>query len=241
MGIKDSKVPKTDDKLDSVAIIMDGNGRWALSRGLPREAGHAEGVRAVERAISAFFGADIHYLTLYAFSTENWKRPEREVEALMSLLFDNLDEKLIKRMKKEGFSVRFIGDISALPEKLNQRCREIENTACGASYHLNIALNYGGKEEILNAARKVALSDGESFTEEIFRKHLYTHHTPDPDLIIRTGGDIRISNFLLWQCAYSEFLFIDRLWPDFGEEDAYMCINEFYKRHRRFGGLDAMS
>lgn len=229
----------TDARLDSVAIIMDGNGRWAKKRGLPRSAGHVKGAQIVEGILEIFREMGIHCVTLYAFSTENWKRPKEEVDMLMDLCYKYVDEVLIKRIISDGkFSVKFLGDKSALPEKLRNKCIEAEELAKDRPYVCNVAFNYGGRDDIVHAANS-AIADGyTTLTEDILSKYMYTSPSPDPDLIIRTGGDFRISNFLLWQCAYSEFVILDTLWPDFSRKDIEYCIEEFYKRNRRFGGLN---
>ena len=225
--------------VDSVAIIMDGNGRWAKKRGLPRTEGHKAGAKAVAGIFRIFREYDIHHLTLYAFSTENWKRPKEEVDALMELLYRYIDEYVLGAIAKEGdICVKFIGDKSALSEKLRNKCIEAEELAKDRPYVCNVALNYGGRDEIVHAANS-AIADGHStLNEEILSRYMYTASSPDPDMIIRTGGDFRVSNFLLWQGAYSEYIILDTLWPDFGRSDIEYCIKEFNSRKRRFGGLD---
>lgn len=226
-------------KIDSVAIIMDGNGRWAKQRGLSRSEGHKAGAEAVGRAIRLLRDAGVHHLTLYAFSTENWKRPREEVEAIMELIYHFVDCKVIPTIREQGdISVKFLGDKSGLPDKLAAKCIEAEELAKDTPFVCNVALNYGGRDEIVNAVNR-AIADGHTtVSEELLSRYMYTHPSPDPDMIIRTGGDFRISNFLLWQNAYSELIFIDTLWPDFGESDVKKCIAEFNSRQRRFGGLD---
>ena len=226
-------------ELRSVAIIMDGNGRWAKRRGLSRSEGHKAGAKAVARVLRMFREVGVNYLTLYAFSTENWKRPKEEVDALMELIYSYIDGVVLKSLaENKDLSVRFIGDRSALPKKLQDKCAEAENMASDTAFVCNVALNYGGRDEIVNAVNR-AISDGHRrVNEEILSGYMYTYGTPDPDLIIRTGGDFRISNFLLWQSAYSEIIILDTLWPDFGREDVDRCIAEFNSRRRRFGGLD---
>ena len=225
--------------VDSVAIIMDGNGRWAKQRGLSRSEGHKAGAKATAGILKLFREYNIHHLTLYAFSTENWRRPKEEVDALMELIYDYIDGPVMNTLKKEkDVSVRFIGDKSALSEKLRNKCIEAEEMAKGRPFVCNVALNYGGRDEIVRAAN-LAFKDGHTtLNEQILSKYMYTVGSPDPDIIIRTGGDFRISNFLLWQCAYSEIIIIDTLWPDFGKKDIDRCIEEFKRRKRRFGGLD---
>ena len=226
-------------KVDSVAIIMDGNGRWAKKRGLPRTDGHKAGAKAVAGIFKIFREYDIHHLTLYAFSTENWKRPKEEVDALMELLYRYIDEYVLGAIAKErDICVKFIGDKSALSEKLRNKCIEAEELAKDRPYVCNVALNYGGRDEIVYAANS-AIADGHTvLSEEILSRYMYTANSPDPDIIIRTGGDFRVSNFLLWQGAYSEYIILDTLWPDFGRSDIEYCIKEFNSRKRRFGGLD---
>lgn len=224
---------------ESVAIIMDGNGRWAKKRGLPRSAGHIEGAKNVQKVLEILGKMGVRHLTLYAFSTENWKRPEEEVAALMNI-FTQYADKIIKRSttSKEQFTVRFLGDKSRLPKTVREKCIEAEKVTAGHPLVCNIALNYGGRDEIVHAAN-MAIADGcTELTEEILSRYTYTYPSPDPDLVIRTGGDFRISNFLLWQSAYSEFVITDTLWPDFGQEDIEKCIIEFNSRKRRFGGLN---
>ena len=225
--------------VNSVAIIMDGNGRWAKMRGLPRTEGHKAGAKAVGGLLKRFREYDIHHLTLYAFSTENWKRPKEEVDALMELIYRYIDEYVLNAIKREGdICVRFIGDKSVLSEKLRNKCIEAEELAKNKPFVCNVALNYGGRDEIVHAAN-CAIADGHTkITEEILSRYMYTSGSPDPDIVIRTGGDFRISNFLLWQSAYSEFIILDTLWPDFGKSDIDKCIKEFKSRRRRFGGLD---
>lgn len=237
MGKSDNKTQ--GKKIDSVAIIMDGNGRWAKKRGLSRTEGHKAGAKAVTGVLKLFRKYGVHHLTLYAFSTENWKRPKEEVDALMELIYNYIDEVVIKTIIKEGdICVKFIGDKSALSEKLRLKCIEAEQTATDKPYVCNVALNYGGRDEIVHAAN-LAIADGHSsISQDILSRYMYTSSSPDPDIIIRTGGDFRISNFLLWQCAYSEFIVLDTLWPDFGKEDVEKCMAEFGRRRRRFGGLD---
>ena len=230
---------KPAKKLDSVAIIMDGNGRWAKKRGLPRSAGHIQGAKAISKVLTVFRDLGVHHVTLYAFSTENWKRPKDEVDGLMDLAYKYVDEIAIKKMKSDKeFSVRFLGDKARLPEKLRNKCIEAEEMGKGRPFVCNIALNYGGRDDIVHAAN-CAIADGHTeLTEEILSKYMYTSHSPDPDLVIRTGGDFRLSNFLLWQSAYSELVVIDTLWPDFDKEEIEKCIAEFNSRQRRFGGLN---
>ncbi|MBQ9069972.1 MAG: di-trans,poly-cis-decaprenylcistransferase [Clostridia bacterium] len=235
---KQKEIIKADERLRSVAIIMDGNGRWAKKRLLPRTKGHEKGAAIIEDVLSVFKEIGVHYVTLYAFSTENWKRPKEEVDAIMKLAYKYVDKVYMDRLKGEkSLAVRFIGDKNGLPEKLREKCIEIENMEKDSEFVCNIALNYGGRAEITNAANEL-VKKGLPITEENLSREMYTKDTPDPDLIIRTGGDFRISNFLIWQGAYSEYMILDTLWPDFGREDIEKCVKDFYKRKRRFGGLD---
>ncbi|MBE6644210.1 MAG: di-trans,poly-cis-decaprenylcistransferase [Ruminococcaceae bacterium] len=228
-----------DGRLNSVAIITDGNGRWAKRRGMPRSAGHVEGAKRIQPALEKFRELGIHYVTFYAFSTENWKRPKEEVDTIMKLVYKYVDEVVIDKIKTDkNFSVKFIGDLSVLTDEVREKCLEAENMAKDKPFVCNIALNYGGRDEIVHAANEAIKNGHDKLTEKILSNHMYTSGTPDPDLVIRTGGDHRISNFLLWQSAYSEYVFLDTLWPDFGEKEIMYCVNEFLSRKRRFGGLD---
>ncbi len=238
MANKENGIIRVDDRLRSIAIIMDGNGRWARRRLLPRTVGHKQGAAIIEDILLTLKAMGVHYVTLYAFSTENWKRPKEEVDTIMNLIYRYLDEVVIDRINKDkDFSMRFLGDKNALPEKLRDKCIEVEEMAKDRSFVCNLALNYGGRDDIAHAAAEV-VKRGLPMTEENISRFTYTAGTPDPDLIIRTGGDFRVSNFLLWQGAYSEFVVLDTLWPDFSYSDIEKCVKEFYSRKRRFGGLD---
>ena len=238
-GKKKNDVFMTDERLDSVAIITDGNGRWAKRRGLPRSAGHVEGAKRIQPVLEKFREIGVHYVTFYAFSTENWKRPKDEVDTIMKLVYKYVDEVVIPKIKSDGnFSVKFIGDLSVLSDELREKCLEAENMAKDKPFVCNVALNYGGRDEIVHAAN-AAFADGHTkLDEQTLARYLYTAGTPDPDLVIRTGGDLRISNFLLWQSAYSEYVILDTLWPDFGDDEIIESVRQFYSRKRRFGGLD---
>lgn len=226
-------------RIDSVAIITDGNGRWATRRGLARSAGHVEGAKRIQPVLEYFRELGIHYVTMYAFSTENWKRPKEEVDTIMKLVYKYVDEVVIEKIKTDkDFSVRFIGDLSVLSDELREKCLEAENMAKDRPFVCSVALNYGGRDEIVHAANEAIKAGETNLTESTLAKHLYTAGTPDPDLIIRTGGDLRISNFLLWQSAYSEIVVLDTLWPDFGKKEVVYALSEFLKRKRRFGGLN---
>ncbi len=236
---KSKELIKADGHLRSVAVIMDGNGRWAKKRLLPRTAGHKAGAANVEKMLMTFREMGIHHVTLYAFSTENWKRPAEEVEALMNLFFDYIGDVVMKKFEEgENFRIHILGDISALPERLRVKCEEVQRLNPDSDYVCNIALNYGGRAEIVHAANEAIKAGHTSLTEEILSEYMYTSRSPDPDLIIRTGGDFRISNFLLWQCAYSEIVVTDTLFPDFDRDAINDAVREFYSRKRRFGGLD---
>ena len=219
-----------------VALILDGNGRWAKKRGLPRQMGHKKGCETVEQIVEDAARLGIKYLTVYGFSTENWKRSEREVSSIMKLLDEYIKE---AEESEEGSTlrVRFSGDLSRLPEELEREARRLEKLTEDRPQTVNIALNYGGRAEIVTAVNKLIASGKESITEEDIAANIYTHDMPDPDLIVRTGGEYRLSNFLMWQSAYSELYFTDTLWPDMKNEDVDRAVEEFYRRTRRFGGV----
>jgi len=231
-------LPKVDERLQSVGIIMDGNGRWAKKRLLPRSAGHVAGAKIIQKILEDFREMGVHHVTLYAFSTENWKRPKEEVDGLMELIYKYLDEVVVEKVKTDkDFCMRFLGDKSVLSEKLRNKCIEIENMARGRAFVCNLALNYGGRDEIVTAVNE-ALKEGKTqITAEDIQRHLYTCDSPDPDLIIRTGGDFRVSNFLLWQGAYAEYYVTNTLWPDFSRKEIIKAVEAFYSRERRFGGV----
>ena len=226
-----------------VAIIMDGNGRWAQLRGKERYYGHMQGVEPVRAAVRAAIRRGVRYLTLYAFSTENWKRPKDEVDGIMHLLEQYLHE-CIDTMEKDGNRLRFLGDLSVLTPELRELIDETNEISSRIEgFQANVCLNYGGRDEILHAARAFARDcaageqDADALTEEGFSRYLYSCGLPDPDLLIRPGGEKRISNYLLWQCAYSEFYFCDTLWPDFTEKEFDKALIAYQHRERRFGGL----
>ena len=225
-----------------IAIILDGNGRWAKRRGLPRTAGHMAGAETFRRIATYCKNIGVEYLTVYAFSTENWKRPEEEVGTIMKLLGRYLDE-AIRTMEKDHIRMKVFGELARLSPKLREmvdRTDEISQHYQG--FQANICLNYGGRDEIIHAARRYARDYAEGrvqgeLSEEQFGNYLYSAGIPDPDLLIRPGGEMRISNFLLWQCAYTEFYFTDVLWPDFTPEELDKAIAEFNRRDRRYGGV----
>lgn len=226
-----------------IAIIMDGNGRWAQQHNLPRIKGHQVGVKTVDKIIESCVDLGVQILTLYVFSSENWKRPKKEIDVLMSLFVQYLNLKIDKLIKKD-IKLFPIGDIAGLPEFVRIKLKEVcLKTSNNSSLTLVLAINYGSRREIVNAAKKIAdkvksgyLSSKE-IDEKIFSNFLYTSQLPDPDLLIRTGGDYRISNFLLWQISYSEIYVSDKFWPDFSESDLKLAIKDYNKRERRFGGI----
>ena len=224
-----------------IAIIMDGNGRWAKQRGLPRTAGHAAGAEAFRRIANYCRTLGVEYLTVYAFSTENWKRSAEEVAGIMKLLRRYLEEAL-RDMEKNRVRFRFFGDLSRLSPELQTLCHDAENRSEDYDVQVNFCLNYGGRDEIVRAARAFAADaaagriNPETLTEESFSGYLYSAGVPDPELIIRPSGEQRISNFLLWQSAYSEYVFMNVLWPDFTPVHLDEAIAEYHRRNRRFGG-----
>jgi undecaprenyl diphosphate synthase len=225
-----------------IAIIMDGNGRWAKQRGLPRSAGHAAGAETFRKIANYCRTLGVEYLTVYAFSTENWKRSQEEIAGIMKLLGAYLREAL-QDMEKNRVRFRFFGDLSKLSPNLQKLCRDAESRSCEYDVQVNFCLNYGGRDEITRAARCFAedVAAGkclpEDLTEQKLSSYLYSADVPDPELIIRPSGELRISNFLLWQSAYSEFVFMNVLWPDFGPEDLDRAIEQYHQRNRRFGGV----
>lgn len=244
-----SKKAKNDFEVDydnlpeHIGIIMDGNGRWARKRGLPRSAGHREGAKTLEKLTRFAGDIGIKYITYYAFSTENWKRPSKEVESLMKLMTMYLDD--YKRLLGgEDIRIRIIGKREGLSDEILKKIEIVENdTKHNSKITMNIAVNYGGREDILNSVKIIAdkvekgLIKAEDITEDDISSNLYTNYMPDPDLIIRPSGELRLSNFLMWQSAYSEFWFSDINWPDFTKEDFLRAISDFQKRNRRYGGV----
>lgn len=239
MSTEKNKIPR------HVAIVMDGNGRWAKKRHFPRTYGHKKGVDSVRAVIRACDEIGIEYLTLFAFSSENWKRPQEEVSALMSLFMSALEAEA-KSLAKNGIRLSFIGDISAFPDKLREKINQVEAlTANGKNLHMQIAANYGGRWDIVQAAAKLSQAlqlsgkelSADAFSEAKLSEHLTTAklNIPDPDLFIRTGGEQRISNFLLWQIAYAELYFTDVLWPDFRRNELLAAVDAYSRRQRRFG------
>ncbi|MCY6483941.1 isoprenyl transferase [Clostridium aestuarii] len=248
-GFKDNKKNKIEINSDiknipqHIAIIMDGNGRWAKRKGLPRTLGHKSGVEALRGIVKECSKLKVKYLTVYAFSTENWKRPAQEVNVLMKLLVEYLKRE-IEELNSEGVVVKHIGDISKLPEICQQELiKAYEKTKPNKGLVLNLALNYGGRDEIIYALKKIGkeIQNGSltcnSINEKLISDNLYTAKIPDPDIIIRTGGEQRLSNFLLWQCAYSEFWYTNVKWPDFKKEHLHQAIYSYQNRDRRYGGI----
>ena len=226
-----------------IAIILDGNGRWAKAKGMPRNYGHAQGSKNVEKICEAAYKMGVKYLTVYAFSTENWKRPEDEVSGIFKIMVKYIAKELAE-LKSENVKIRVFGEWEAIPEEARKSMQyALSETENNTGLQFNIALNYGGRREILDAVKKLyreteaSGKDIGDLQEADISEHLSTGGIPDPDIIIRTGGELRLSNFMLWQCAYSEFIFRDVFWPDFGKKELESCIEEFNQRQRRYGGL----
>ena len=234
----DNKTLDTLQKIpEHVAIIMDGNGRWALERGLPRLSGHKAGTENLREVIEACAEFGIKYLTIYAFSTENWNRPEEEIQGLMGIFRTMLDREL-NNLHKNGVQLRHIGRLDGIDKRLQQKIQEaIKLTQGNQTLILNVAFNYGGRDEILQAVKKI-VANGENIKDlddDLFSKYLFTAGSPDPDLIIRTSGEFRISNFLIWQGAYAEWYFTPTYWPDFNKEELYQALLAYNERDRRYG------
>ena len=247
MNIKNCKSNKNElfgkDKLPQhLAIIMDGNGRWAKERGLPRSAGHKEGTKSVRRVITSCLDFNIPILTIYAFSTENWKRPKREIVYLLKL-FERFLSKEKAKLIKNNIKINFIGRLNNLPDSLTEKMKDLhESTMSNNKLILNVAINYGGRAEIVDALKSIALKieekklNIEEINEDAIRANLYTHNLPDPDLLIRTAGEMRISNFMIWQIAYTELWITPVYWPDFDENNLIEAIRNYQKRVRKYGG-----
>lgn len=227
---------RVDDRLQHIAFIMDGNGRWARRRGMPREFGHSHGAATFKKIGRYCEKIGLRYMTVYAFSTENWKRPQKEVDTIMQI-FDDYIEECFLEMEEDNVHFRFIGNLSVFSDSLRFKMDKIDRETSHKPFILNIAVNYGGREEITNACNELIREGKAEVTEEDITAHLYTLGCPPPDLIVRTGGEFRSSNFLLWQSAYSEYYFTNVLWPDFSALDVDQAVSEFYKRKRRFGGV----
>jgi undecaprenyl diphosphate synthase len=236
--IKPVAEPALPEVAQSVAIILDGNGRWAKKRGLPTAAGHRAGARAVRRVVEAAIDVGIHDLAVFAFSTENWSRSEAEVDALMEIFAETIEREL-PDLAEQGVRVRFIGRRDRAPEELRRRMAAMEDrTELNTRINLWVAFDYGGRAELVEAARRLIESgiDPREVDENVFAANLHAPDLPDPDLLIRTSGEKRVSNFLLWQLAYSELVFVEQLWPDFDEHDLRAALAEYASRRRRFGG-----
>lgn len=239
-----SRPPDTSASIPRhIAIIMDGNGRWAKERGLPRTEGHRRGADSVGRAVEACGEMGVEFLTLYAFSSENWKRPKREVDALMRLLLEFLQQKTAEMLER-NVRLQAIGRLHDLPDACQKALHNaIAQTASNTGLTVILALSYGGREEIIDGVKSLLESveqghlDKAMIDIEVFSKHLYTRYYPDPDLLIRTSGELRLSNFLLWQLSYTEFYVTEKLWPDFQKEDLVEAVRAFGRRQRRFGGV----
>ncbi len=239
MTTTSSAIQKIERLPNHIAIIMDGNGRWAEQRGLPRLEGHRAGVQSLRSVIECLSEYQINYVTAYSFSTENWRRPEDEIGGLFQLL-DEIIEEETAELHRKGTRLRHLGQLDGLPPHLQQTVlKAIELTKNNTRMNLNFAFNYGGRSEILNAVRHL-IPEGvppQEVTEELFNRYLYTAGLPDVDLVIRTGGELRISNFLIWQAAYSEYYFTEVLWPDFDKKEVEKALLSYSQRQRRFGGL----
>jgi len=236
--VRPAPEPPRPEVARAIAIVMDGNGRWARRRGLPTAAGHRAGTRALRRTVEAAIDLGVESLAVYAFSTENWTRPSDEVEALMEIFAETIEREL-PDLAKEGVRTRFVGRRDRAPDDLRARMAALEEgTAANERLQLWIAFDYGGRAELAWAARRL-VEDGvepDEIDEEALAARLYEPDMPDPDLLIRTSGELRISNFLLWQLAYAELVFVDRLWPDFGEADLRSALEDYARRRRRYGG-----
>ena len=237
-GVRPLPEPDLPEVARSVAIIMDGNGRWARRRGLPVAAGHRAGTRALRRTVEAAIDLGIESLAVYAFSTENWSRPRDEVDALMEVFAETIDREF-PDLVRQGVHVRFIGRRDRAPQSLRDKMAALERqTAENTRLDLWIAFDYGGRAEIVEAVRRLVDSgiEAQEIDENVIAAHLYAPALPDPDLLIRTSGELRVSNFLLWQIAYAELHFVDRLWPDFGPRELREALAAYARRRRRFGG-----
>ena len=231
-----SEKEKTRDEIRHIAFIMDGNGRWAKKRHLPREYGHSPGAKKFREIIRHCADRGINCVTVYAFSTENWKRPKKEVNTIMKLFRDYIQE-AERDIEKNDVRVIFIGNRSVFDERIRSEMEKVENLTASRSKTLCVAINYGGRGEIVDAVNSLIAGGAVSVTEEDITNAIYSGVVPPPDLIVRTGGEMRLSNFLLWQSAYAELFFTDTLWPDFTTTEVDSIIEEFYRRNRRYGGV----
>lgn len=235
-SLKKDKAITVDDRLSHIAFIMDGNGRWATKRGLAREFGHRKGAEVFKDIVEYCGDIGIKHVTVYAFSTENWKRPQREIDAIMDLLLKYLSE-AEEELNQKNFRIVFLGDKSVFSDKMRERIEHVENLCTDRDRILNIALNYGAHDEIVHAVNALIKEGKTEITKDDIDRNLYTYQSPYPDLIVRTGGDLRLSNFLLWQAEYAELYFTKTLWPDMTHDDVDMAIREFYTRKRRYGAI----
>ena len=237
MFFKKKEIKATvDDRLKHIAFIMDGNGRWAKKRSMPREFGHSVGAKTFKKIIRYCGDRGVKIITVYAFSTENWKRPKKEVDSIMNLLSEYIDD-AVASVDENNIQLHFLGDMSIFPENIQQKIANAEAVSADKELVLNIALNYGARAEIAHACEVLIAKGKTKVSEEDVQSALYTAHSADPDLIVRTGGDLRLSNFLLWQAAYAEFYFTDTLWPDLDSKEIDKIIDDFYSRKRRYGGV----
>ena len=227
---------QVDERLQHIAFIMDGNGRWAKKRGMPREYGHTVGVKKFERVVRYCGDIGIRAVTVYAFSTENWKRPQHEVQAIMGLFNEYLD-RAQKMADENQTQVVFLGDKAIFPQNVRERMELVEKNTAHYPRTLNVAVNYGSRDQIVHAVNTLIAQGKTEITEDDISANLYTAHCPPPDLIVRTGSEQRLSNFLLWQAAYAEFYFCDTLWPDMDDAAVDAAVEAFYARKRRFGGV----
>lgn len=225
-----------DGRLSHIAFIMDGNGRWAERQGMPRTHGHKAGAETFYRIAAYCHSIGIPCVTVYAFSTENWKRPQGEVRVIMDIIEGYID-KCVDNIPNENIHICFIGNLSVFSDEVREKIERLEKATAHNPFRLNIAINYGGREELVHACAELIRQGKVNITEADISANLYTVGSPDPDLIVRTGGDTRISNFLLWQSAYAEYHFTDVLWPDYSTKDVDAAVAAFYSRHRRFGGV----
>lgn len=234
MFFQKKKISVVDDRLKHIAFIMDGNGRWAQKRMLPRSVGHKYGADTFKKVVRYCFEMGIKVVTVYAFSTENWKRPQQEIDAIIKLL----KEYILDGLNENDVRINFIGDKKSLPDDLAELMTDAELKTKEKTKLLNIAFNYGGRNEIVNACNNLIKTGKEEITEQDISDNIYTAGMPEPDLIVRTAGEYRLSNFLLWQSAYSELYFTNVYWPEFDKKQLNLAIKSFYKRKRRFGGLN---
>ena len=236
MADKKNALMKTDGRLQHIAFIMDGNGRWAKKRGMPRTYGHAAGAKVFKRIIEYCGSIGIRAVTVYAFSTENWRRPKEEVDTIMSLFTEYIGE-AEKSWREKDIQLHFLGSKEVFPSEVRERMERLEAESANRHQILNIAVNYGGRDDIVHAVNTLIAEGKREITEEELTSRLYTKDSPAPDLIVRTGAEQRLSNFLLWEAAYAELYFTEVLWPDFDEKQVNLCVEEFYRRKRRFGGV----